>query len=242
MFCQTLRHAWRIDNRRPFSRDSRMALLRTAAIYSLRSPLGLRGPFIRSEGAPLMMSRLVLFMVRIDSVFAASTLPPILSMARLQAQVLPLQLGALRTGNGGGYLAHAARTCAVGTGVRLSAHAEHDFRSATAILRDRGYDSRPQGGNSRKRCARELIWRFINASIGISARRTQGTCCPHWKLATLELATFPLPHRRGFWYNSTRFGEASADPGRQASGKRSSRRFFRGERHSVRKSRRIIKL
>ena len=54
-------------------------------------------------------------------------------------------LGALRTGNGGGYLAHAARTCAVGTGVRLSAHAEYDFRSAPAILRNRGYGSRPRG-------------------------------------------------------------------------------------------------
>lgn len=91
---------------------------------------------------------------------------------RLQAQVLPLQLGALRTGNGGGYLAHAARTCAVGTGVRLSAYAEYDFRSAPAILRNRGYGSRPRGGKSRERRFRELIWRFINASIGLSARRT----------------------------------------------------------------------
>ena len=95
---------------------------------------------------------------------------------RLQAQVLPLQLGTLRTGDGGGDLAHAARTCAVGTGVRLSAHAEHDFRSASAILRDRRYGSQSRGGNSRERRSRELIWCLINALTCSSARRTQGTC------------------------------------------------------------------
>ena len=66
----------------------------------------------------------------------------------------------------------AARTCAVGTGVRLSAHAEHDFRSASAILRDRRYGSRPRGGNSRERRSRELIWCLINALTCSSARRT----------------------------------------------------------------------
>lgn len=91
---------------------------------------------------------------------------------RLQAQVLPLQLGTLRTGDGGGDLAHAARTCAVGTGVRLSAHAEHDFRSASAILRDRRYGSQSRGGNSRERRSRELIWCLINALTCSSARRT----------------------------------------------------------------------
>ena len=46
--------------------------------------------------------------------------------------------------------AHAARTREGGAGDGLSAHAEHDLRSAPAVLRDTGDGSWPGEGNSRK--------------------------------------------------------------------------------------------
>ena len=78
---------------------------------------------------------------------------------RVQAQVLPLQLGALRAGDGGGDLAHAARTRAGGPGDGLPAHAKHDLRSATAVLRDTGDSPRPGEGDSRKVKRNRLVGR-----------------------------------------------------------------------------------